>query len=116
MKLETIADTIGIVGLYVAILTFFALVLRLCISVYLKEGDNSYFTLENGVHILDAFIIVVTVVVVAVPEGLPLAVTISLAYSVSEMFKEHNLVRKLHASETMGGAHEICSDKTGTLT
>lgn len=55
-------------------------------------------------------------VVVAIPEGLPLAVTISLAYSVGEMYKENNLVRKLHASETMGGANEICSDKTGTLT
>ena len=66
--------------------------------------------------ILNFFIIAVTVIVVAVPEGLPLAVTISLAFSVSKMFAEHNLVRRLHASETMGGAHEICSDKTGTLT
>jgi P-type Ca2+ transporter type 2C len=53
---------------------------------------------------------------VAVPEGLPLAVTISLAFSVSKMYKENNLVRKLHASETMGGANELCTDKTGTLT
>ncbi len=66
--------------------------------------------------VLNAFIIAVTIVVVAVPEGLPLAVTISLAFSVSEMFKENNLVRKLQASETMGGANEICTDKTGTLT
>lgn len=53
---------------------------------------------------------------VAVPEGLPLAVTISLAYSVGKMAKENNLVRKLHSSETMGNANEICTDKTGTLT
>ena len=53
---------------------------------------------------------------VAVPEGLPLAVTISLAYSVMKMKLENNLVRKLDASETMGGANEICTDKTGTLT
>ena len=66
--------------------------------------------------VLNAFIIAVTVIVVAVPEGLPLAVTLSLAFSVSQMFKENNLVRKLHASETMGGANEICTDKTGTLT
>ena len=65
---------------------------------------------------LDAFIIGLTVVVVAVPEGLPLAVTISLAFSVGAMAKEHNLVKKLHASETMGNAQEICTDKTGTLT
>lgn len=63
-----------------------------------------------------ALIIAVTVIVVAIPEGLPLAVTISLAYSVGKMYKENNLVRRLHASETMGGANEICSDKTGTLT
>ena len=62
------------------------------------------------------FILALSVVICAVPEGLPLAVTISLAYSVHKMYAEHNLVRRLHASETMGGAHEICSDKTGTLT
>ena len=66
--------------------------------------------------VLNAFIIAVTVIVVAVPEGLPLAVTLSLAFSVSQMFKENNLVRKLHASETMGGANEICTDKTETFT
>lgn len=54
--------------------------------------------------------------VVAVPEGLPLAVTLSLAYSVNQMRKENNLVRRLEAAETMGGANEICTDKTGTLT
>ena len=66
--------------------------------------------------IVSFIIISITVIVVAVPEGLPLAVTISLAYSVMKMKKENNLVRKLHASETMGGANEICTDKTGTLT
>jgi P-type E1-E2 ATPase len=68
------------------------------------------------VDILDAFIIGVTVVVVAVPEGLPLAVTISLAFSVGAMYDQNNMVKKLHASETMGNANEICTDKTGTLT
>jgi Ca2+ transporting ATPase len=61
-------------------------------------------------------IIGITIVVVAVPEGLPMAVTISLAYSVHKMRQEQNLVRQLSASETMGGAQEICTDKTGTLT
>merc|ERR1719183_2176689 len=65
---------------------------------------------------LEAFIIGVTIVVVAVPEGLPLAVTISLAYSTKKMLKDNNLIRVLAACETMGNATNICSDKTGTLT
>jgi Ca2+ transporting ATPase len=56
------------------------------------------------------------VIVVAIPEGLPLAVTLSLAYSVKKMLDDNNLVRKIQACETMGGADMICSDKTGTLT
>ena len=72
--------------------------------------------MRNLMEVLDAFIIAVTVIVVAVPEGLPLAVTISLAFSVSKMSDLNNLVRKLDASETMGGADQICTDKTGTLT
>jgi P-type E1-E2 ATPase len=67
-------------------------------------------------RLVDFLIISITIIVVAVPEGLPLAVTISLAFSVMKMKKENNLVRKLEASETMGGASEICTDKTGTLT
>jgi len=66
--------------------------------------------------VINFVIIGITVIVVAVPEGLPLAVTISLAFSVMKMKEENNLVRKLDASETMGGANEICTDKTGTLT
>lgn len=58
----------------------------------------------------------VSVVVCAVPEGLPLAVTIALAYSVGKMYEENNLVRHLSACETMGNVNNICSDKTGTLT
>ena len=65
---------------------------------------------------LDFFVLAITIVVVAVPEGLPLAVTISLAFSMSKMIKDKNLVRQLSACETMGGATAICSDKTGTLT
>ena len=61
-------------------------------------------------------LVAITVLVVAIPEGLPLAVTLSLAFSVKKMLEDKNLVRKLHACETMGGANIIASDKTGTLT
>ena len=67
-------------------------------------------------HFRNFIIIGVTVLVVAVPEGLPLAVTLSLAYSVKKMMADNNLVRHLDACETMGNATTICSDKTGTLT
>ena len=66
--------------------------------------------------IINAFVLGITIVVMAIPEGLPLAVTIALAYSVGKMRKQNNLVRQLQASETMGGANNICTDKTGTLT
>lgn len=65
---------------------------------------------------LNAFILGITIVVVAIPEGLPLAVTIGLAFSVGKMQEENNLVRSMKSSETMGNANEICTDKTGTLT
>ena len=73
-------------------------------------------TVDTLNTLVNYLILSITVIVVAVPEGLPLAVTISLAYSVAKMRKENNLVRRLDASETMGGANEICTDKTGTLT
>lgn len=66
--------------------------------------------------VVEFIIISVSLIVMAVPEGLPLAVTISLAYSVGKMKDENNLVRFLAACETMGGANNICTDKTGTLT
>ena len=67
-------------------------------------------------NLLQSFMIAVTLVVVSVPEGLPMAVTLSLAYSMRRMLKTNNLVRKLHACETMGATTVICTDKTGTLT
>lgn len=78
--------------------------------------QNSFDEKKHITEIIHFFILAITVVVVAVPEGLPLAVTLSLAYSVKKMLDDKNLVRKLQACETMGGANNICSDKTGTLT
>lgn len=98
----------------VAKLVFGAMLIHLTIDE-LYHGNN-LFTMDNVSHIVEYFIIAVTVVVVAVPEGLPLAVTIALAYSVGKMKDENNLVRVLATCETMGGANNICSDKTGTLT
>lgn len=82
----------------------------------LYKGDTSLVSVETLNKLVGFLIVAITVIVVAVPEGLPLAVTISLAFSVMKMKQENNLVRKLEASETMGGACEICTDKTGTLT
>jgi len=82
----------------------------------LYKGEHSIISLDSLNSIVSFLLVSITVIVVAVPEGLPLAVTISLAFSVMKMKKENNLVRKLEASETMGGASEICTDKTGTLT
>ncbi len=85
MKLETIAEQIGMVGFYVAILTFLVLVIRIFIGS-MMAGNAAFLSWPNVMGVLNAFIIAVTIIVVAVPEGLPLAVTISLAYSVSKMF------------------------------
>ncbi len=72
--------------------------------------------LAAGKHFLEFFMIAVTIIVVAVPEGLPMSVTLSLAYSMRKMMATNNLVRKMHACETIGAATVICTDKTGTLT
>jgi Ca2+ transporting ATPase len=76
------------------------------------------FTMKNRLwsELMNSFIISVTIIVVAIPEGLPLAVTIALSFSSGKMKALNNLVRNLASAETMGGATHICSDKTGTLT
>lgn len=110
-KLEWMAEMIGYVGMAAAAATFIAMMV---IKIMVKPEYLADVSLFN--HALDAFIIGVTIVVVAVPEGLPLAVAISLAYSTKKMLKDKNLIRVLAACETMGNATNICSDKTGTLT
>ncbi|XP_004913960.1 plasma membrane calcium-transporting ATPase 2 isoform X10 [Xenopus tropicalis] len=117
-KLTKLAVQIGKAGLVMSAITVIILVLYFAIDTFvvnkrqwLPECTPIYIQ-----YFVKFFIIGVTVLVVAVPEGLPLAVTISLAYSVKKMMKDNNLVRHLDACETMGNATAICSDKTGTLT
>ncbi|XP_076596552.1 plasma membrane calcium-transporting ATPase 3b isoform X1 [Chaetodon auriga] len=117
-KLTKLAVQIGKAGLVMSAITVIILVLYFVINTFVVEG-HTWLTECTPVYIqyfVKFFIIGVTVLVVAVPEGLPLAVTISLAYSVKKMMKDNNLVRHLDACETMGNATAICSDKTGTLT
>ncbi|KAK0399648.1 hypothetical protein QR680_003144 [Steinernema hermaphroditum] len=113
-KLTRLAIQIGYAGSFVAACTVLILVIRFCISKYAIE--EAAFSLAHFQYFINFLIIGVTVLVVAVPEGLPLAVTLSLAYSVKKMMHDNNLVRHLDACETMGNATSICSDKTGTLT
>ncbi|KAG5508190.1 hypothetical protein JKF63_05445 [Porcisia hertigi] len=110
-KLEELADLIGYVGMVAAGLMFVLLSGKeLLDTVVYRRHPFGY------KKFLDNLTTAVTIVVVAVPEGLPLSVTIALAYSMKQMFKENNLVRHLAACETMGGASNICTDKTGTIT
>ncbi|XP_037680924.1 plasma membrane calcium-transporting ATPase 4 isoform X1 [Choloepus didactylus] len=117
-KLTRLAVQIGKAGLIMSALTVFILVLYFVIENFVIQRRPwlSECTPIYVQYFVKFFIIGVTVLVVAVPEGLPLAVTISLAYSVKKMMKDNNLVRHLDACETMGNATAICSDKTGTLT
>lgn len=114
VKLNKLVILIGYAGTAAALLTVFVLVLQFCVQKFVIEGKPWQSTYAK--QLVKYLIIGVTVLVVAVPEGLPLAVTLSLAYSVKKMMKDNNLVRHLDACETMGNATTICSDKTGTLT
>mmetsp|Transcript_10066 Transcript_10066/g.24439 ORF Transcript_10066/g.24439 Transcript_10066/m.24439 type:complete len:1172 (-) Transcript_10066:224-3739(-) len=104
-KLEKIAKQIAVVGTAAAIFSF-------AIQAIIGLGFED----DPPENLLRYLVTAITVLAVAVPEGLPLAVTLSLAFSSNRMTKEHNLVRKLNACETMGCATTICTDKTGTLT
>lgn len=117
IKLSDLAEKVGQVGMVSAAATFLAMFIHYIYDCF-AEGSfvESFVSVETIHEIIEYFIIAVSIVVVAVPEGLPLSVTIALAYSVGKMKEENNLVRYLQACETMGGADNICSDKTGTLT
>ena len=114
-KLDKLAVRIGYAGTAAALICILILSLKFAIEEF-AIGRRPWNSSTDYSELLHFVIIGITVLVVAVPEGLPLAVTIALAYSVKKMLRDNNLVRHLHACETMGNATAICSDKTGTLT
>ncbi|KAJ5450061.1 Calcium-transporting ATPase 2 [Penicillium daleae] len=111
-KLNKLAEYIAKLGLASGLLLFIVLFIKFLVRLKDIEGGAD----AKGQAFLQIFIVAVTIVVVAVPEGLPLAVTLALAFATTRMIKDNNLVRFLKACETMGNATTICSDKTGTLT
>ena len=113
-QLNELSNLIGDLGYLMAILIGCVLFLKETI-INIVNGISIFTSHELDV-IVNAFIIAVTVIVVAIPEGLPMAVTIALAYSVDKMKREHNLVKHLDKSEAMGNVNNVCTDKTGTLT
>ncbi len=110
-KLEILADQIGQAGMIAAASLVIVLVI-----IYFVTRPQLNPAPEVVADILNYIITAITIIVVAVPEGLPLAVTIALAYSMKRMMDDHNFVRHLKACEIMGGATAVCTDKTGTLT
>ncbi|KAJ6181064.1 hypothetical protein N7519_011525 [Penicillium mononematosum] len=111
-KLDHLAGAIAKLGSSAALLLFFVLLFRFLGDLSSNTGTSS----EKASQFTDILIVAITVIVVAVPEGLPLAVTLALAFATTRMVKSNNLVRVLKSCETMGNATTVCSDKTGTLT
>lgn len=112
IKLANMANWIGYIGTAAAGLLFFILFIRFLAGLpSLKETPAM-----KASDFMDILIVCITIIVVAVPEGLPVAVTLALSFATKKMLQENNLVRHLRACETMGNATTICSDKTGTLT
>ncbi|OAX78423.1 calcium-translocating P-type ATPase, PMCA-type [Emergomyces africanus] len=110
-KLNILATYIAKLGLAAGLLLFVVLFIKFLAHLNSIAGATA-----KGQNFLQIFIVAVTIIVVAVPEGLPLAVTLALSFATNRMLKDNNLVRVLRACETMGNATTICSDKTGTLT
>ncbi|POR34442.1 Calcium-transporting ATPase [Tolypocladium paradoxum] len=113
-KLNVIATYIAKLGGAAGLLLFIVLFIEFLVR--LPRLSSKVTPAEKGQMFLNIFIVVVTIIVVAVPEGLPLAVTLALAFATTRMLRDANLVRHLKACEVMGNATTICSDKTGTLT
>ena len=111
-KLNVLAEYIAKLGLAAGLLLFIVCFIKFLAELKHMSGGAG----AKAQNFLNIFIVAVTIVVVAVPEGLPLAVTLALAFATTRMMKDNNLVRVLRACETMGNATTICSDKTGTLT
>ncbi|KAF9282591.1 hypothetical protein BGZ68_005867 [Mortierella alpina] len=115
VKLDLLAEAIAKLGMAAAIAMLFTLIVK-----YFVQASMSDEPFPSGADIFSDMVKIViqaiTIVVVAVPEGLPMAVTLALAYATTQMLKDNNLVRVLSACETMGNATTVCSDKTGTLT
>ncbi|MBQ4162248.1 MAG: calcium-translocating P-type ATPase, PMCA-type [Parabacteroides sp.] len=110
MQLAGLANVISKAGYTIAAITFVALLTKVLLS------SSGMPIMDIISQILNIFMVAVTLIVVSVPEGLPMSVTLSLALSMNRMLKTNNLVRKMHACETMGATTVICTDKTGTLT
>lgn len=115
-RLDNLAEGISKYGLLAALILFIVLFIRFCVNLGPNGNYVDLIGAEKGKRFLDILITAITIVVVAVPEGLPLAVTLALAFATTRMAQNGNLVRVLKSCETMGGATAICSDKTGTLT
>ncbi|SMR59314.1 unnamed protein product [Zymoseptoria tritici ST99CH_1E4] len=112
VKLDGLATAIAKLGSSAALLLFFVLLFRFVATLSSNTGSPN----QKASQFMDILIVAVTVIVVAVPEGLPLAVTLALAFATTRLVKLNNLVRILKSCETMGNATTVCSDKTGTLT
>ncbi|XP_057752398.1 putative calcium-transporting ATPase 11, plasma membrane-type isoform X4 [Arachis stenosperma] len=115
VKLNGVATIIGKIGLGFAVLTFLVLTGRYLLEK-VKHQEIAHWSMDDASKLLNFFATAVIIIVVAVPEGLPLAVTLSLAFAMKKLMNDKALVRHLSACETMGSAGCICTDKTGTLT
>lgn len=113
MQLDKLAKMISKVGSVVSVAAFFIFLIHDILTNPVWGGKDYFYMAEI---VLKYFMMAVTLIVMAVPEGLPMAITLSLALNMRRMLKSNNLVRKLHACETMGAVTVICTDKTGTLT